>query len=142
MILVYTQLPMSQANVDLMKSLYAAFANGDGPTVLAAMDPAIDWNEAENFPYADRNPYTGPAAVAEGVFSRLATEWEGFQVRPAEFLDAGDVVVALGRYSGKCLATGKVIDAQFAHIWRLNGGRVTSFQQYTDTWQIVRAVQG
>lgn len=133
---------MSQANVDLMKSLYAAFAQGDGATVLAAMDPAIVWNEAENFPYADRNPYTGPAAVAEGVFGRLATEWEGFQVRPAEFLDAGDVVVALGRYHGTFLATGKVIEAQFAHVWRLNGGRVTSFQQYTDTWQIVCAVQG
>src|ERR1017187_8878036 len=52
-------LSMSQANVDLIQSLYAAFARGDGPAVLAGMDPAIVWNEAENFLYADRNPYVG-----------------------------------------------------------------------------------
>src|ERR1017187_9682181 len=52
-------LSMSQANVDLIQSLYAAFARGDGPAVLASMDPAIVWNEAENFLYADRNPYVG-----------------------------------------------------------------------------------
>ena len=59
---------MSQQNADLMKSLYAAFGRGDVPTVLGAMDPAIVWNEAEGFPYADKNPYVGPQAVLEGVF--------------------------------------------------------------------------
>src|ERR1035438_2135465 len=43
-------LSMSQANIDLIQSLYAAFARGDGAAVLASMDPAIVWNEAENFP--------------------------------------------------------------------------------------------
>lgn len=78
---------MSQTNVDLIQSLYAAFARGDGPAVLASMDPAIVWNEAENFPYADRNPYVGHAAVAEGIFLRLATEWDRFQALPSEFLE-------------------------------------------------------
>ncbi len=30
--------------------------------------PAIVWNEAENFPYADRNPYVGPAADCRRSF--------------------------------------------------------------------------
>jgi ketosteroid isomerase-like protein len=87
---------MSQANIDFIQNLYAAFARGDGAAVLASMDPAIVWNEAENFPYADRNPYVGHAAVAEGIFFRLATEWDRFQALPSEFLDAGDTVVVLG----------------------------------------------
>jgi hypothetical protein len=37
------------------------------------MDPSIEWNEAENFIYADRNPYVGPQAVLEGVFTRLGS---------------------------------------------------------------------
>jgi hypothetical protein len=37
---------MSQENVGLVKSLYEAFGRGDVPTVLAAMDPKIEWNEA------------------------------------------------------------------------------------------------
>ena len=76
---------MTPSNLENIQNMYAAFARGDGPAVLAGMDPAIVWNEAENFPYADRNPYTGPAAVAEGVFfrgssSHLVTCWQDFGV--------------------------------------------------------------
>ena len=135
-------LSMSQANVDLIQSLYAAFARGDGPAVLASMDPAIVWNEAENFLYADRNPYVGHAAVAEGIFFRLATEWDHFQALPSEFLDAGDTVVVLGYYKAAYKATGAPLNAQFAHIWRLRDAKITAFQQYTDTAQAARAVHG
>jgi len=131
---------MSETNVGLIQSTYAAFARGDGPAALANMDSTIVWNEAEGFPYADRNPYVGPAAIGEGVFFRLATEWDQFQAIPAEFLDAGDSVVVLGRYKATYKATGVPLDAQFAHVWRLREGKVISFQQYTDTAQAARAV--
>ena len=133
---------MSQATVEIIQGLYAAFARGDAAAVMAAMDPGIIWNEAENFPYADRNPYVGPGAVAEGVFFRLVTEWDQFQALPSEFLDAGNAVVALGYYKATYKATGVALNAQFAHIWRISGGSITGFQQYTDTAQAVRAVQG
>ncbi len=48
---------MSEKNVDLVQSMYGAFARGDVPAVLESMDSEIVWNEAENFPYADGNPY-------------------------------------------------------------------------------------
>lgn len=128
---------MSQANADLIRSLYEAFARGDGSAVLEAMDPGIVWNEAENFPYADRNPYVGPMAVAEGVFGRIGAEWDQFRVMPDEILDAGDTVVALGRYHGTYKATGKTLNAQFVHVWRLAVGKITAFQQYADTAQAV-----
>ncbi|MFZ0745804.1 MAG: nuclear transport factor 2 family protein [Terracidiphilus sp.] len=133
---------MSATNLDLMKDLYAAIDRGDGPAALSMLDPGIVWNEAENFPYADRNPYLGSAAVAEGVFFRLATEWDHFQAVPSEFIDAGDTVVVTGRYRGTYKATHVALDAQFAHIWRLRDGRITGFQQFTDTAQAKRAVQG
>ncbi|MEO8657515.1 MAG: nuclear transport factor 2 family protein [Bryobacteraceae bacterium] len=133
---------MSQANVELIQGLYAAFARGDAASVMAAMDSGIVWNEAENFPYADRNPYVGPAAIAEGVFFRLMTEWDQFQALPSEILDAGDTVVALGYYKATYKATGVPLNAQFAHIWRIAGGKITGFQQYTDTAQAARVVHG
>jgi uncharacterized protein len=131
---------MSLENVGLMRSLYEAFGRGDVPVVLGAMDPGIVWNEAENFPYADRNPYVGPDAVLQGVFVRLATEWDGFSVNLEEVHGAGDVVLATGRYDGAYKKTGTRIHAQFAHVWKLRGGKVVSFQQYTDTLQASRAV--
>ena len=126
----------------MLRSTYEAFGRGDVPAVLAAMDPAIEWNEAENFPYADKNPYIGPAAVAEGLFARLGGEWDGFSVALEELLDAGDTVVALGRYGGTYKKTGTRIHAQFAHVWRLRGGKIVKFQQYTDTLQATKAVGG
>lgn len=133
---------MSYSNRACVESVYAALARGDGPGAFAKMDPEIVWYEAENFPYADRNPYVGPAAVAEGVFSRLATEWDGFQALPDEFLDAGDTIVVNGRYRATYKATGIALDAQFVHVWRLRDGKVTGFQQYTDTAQANRVIQG
>ena len=52
---------MSAENVAAVKAIYQAFATGDVPAVVGAMSPDIEWNEAENFPYADGNPYRGPA---------------------------------------------------------------------------------
>ena len=129
---------MSQANVDLIRSIYDAFAAGDVPAVLGAMSPDIVWNEAENFPYADGNPYRGPEAVLNGVFARCIGEWDGFAVVPEEFLDAGDTVVVLGRYRGTYKATGKAMNPQLAHVWRIADGKAAQFQQYADTLQVAR----
>jgi hypothetical protein len=133
---------MSQDNVAVVRSVYEAFAKGDVPAVLAAMDPKIEWNEAENFPYADRNPYVGPNAVLEGVFARIGGEWENFRVAPDELLDAGDSVVAQGRYLGVYKKTGGTISAQFVHVWRLRDGKLVKFQQYADTLQVAKAIGG
>ena len=122
-------------NVENTRSIYDAFARGDVGGVIAHFDPAIEWNEAEHFPYADRNPYLGADAIVQGVFARLASEWEGFGVVTEKFIDGGDQVVTCGRYRGKQKAAGFDVNAQFAHVWTWQDGRVVRFQQYTDTLQ-------
>ena len=131
---------MSQANVEVIRGIYEAFGRGDVPAVLGQMDQRIEWREAENFIYADRNPYMGPQAVLEGVFMRFGAEWEGFTVTPEEWLDAGNHVVVLGTYTGRSKETGREVRAQFAHVWGVRGERVVRFQQYTDTKQFAEAV--
>lgn len=129
----------SSQNLDVIKRLYAAFARGDGPSALAEMNDTIEWNEAESFIYADRNPYLSSAAVADGVFGRLLADWKDYEATASEFFEAGDVIVALGRSKGTNLASGKPLDAQFAHIWRLKDGKIIGFQQFIDTLQVWRA---
>src|SRR3954451_17519781 len=101
---------MSQSVSELVGSLYEAFAKGDVPTVLGEFAPDLVWNEAENFVYADRNPYVGAQAVLEGIFMRFATEWDDFSLAPEEFIGAGDTVVVRGRYRGKFKATGVAVN--------------------------------
>jgi ketosteroid isomerase-like protein len=131
---------MSQTNVEIVRGLYESFGKGDVPTVLGHMHQDIEWNEAENFIYADGNPYIGPQAVLEGVFMRLGSEWEGFTVTPEEWIDAGNRVVVLGIYQGTHTGTAKRVRAQFAHVWSLKEARVVRFQQYTDTKQFAEVV--
>ncbi len=121
-------------NVGIVNGMYKSFAAGDVPAVLAAFDANIIWNEAENFPYADGNPYKGPDAVVNGVFARLGSEWDYWNLVDIQLRNmANDQVLATGRYQAKYKKNGKTIDAQFAHLWTLKEGKVLSFQQYADT---------
>ena len=126
---------MADGNQQIIENIYAAFSRGDAGAVLGAFNPGIVWLEAENVPYADHNPYVGPAAIAEGVFGRLMTEWEGFAVGPGKYVTQADTVAVVGRYRGKYLATGRSLDAQFVHVWTVRDGKVIAFQQFTDTAQ-------
>jgi ketosteroid isomerase-like protein len=69
----------------------------------------------------------GPHAVAEGVFQRFVSDVENFAVVPEHFVESGDSVVVEGRYRGKMKATGTTVDAQFAHVWQLQNGKVVRF---------------
>ena len=133
---------MSQENVKVVKGMYEAFGKGDIQTVLAALDPQVEWWEAENFIYAEGNPYVGPEAVLTGVFARIGAEWEGFAVTPKEVLDAGDTTIGHGYYSGTYRKTGKQARAQFAHFFTFRDGKIVKFQQYTDTAQFRQVVSG
>lgn len=126
-------------NVDRLTALYAEFARGNVPAVLAAMSPDIRWIEAEGGPYGGLS--VGPDAVLQNVFMKLGGEWDGFAAVPAEFVAQGDTVVALGEYSGTYKATGKSFRAPFAHVWKFEDGKVKSFQQHTDTAVHLRPLQ-
>lgn len=124
-------------NVEIMQGAYEAFGRGDIEQVLSVFDPQIEWREAESNPYQpDGSAWIGGAAVTENLFVKLGSDWDGFTVSPVAFHDAGDVVVAEVRYTGTYKSTGKSIDAQACHIWKLRDGKVTSFQQYVDTAQL------
>ena len=129
---------MGAANVTTIQSVYDAFAEGNIDGVTASFASDIVWNEAENYPYADNNPYNGAEEIVQGVFARIGGEWEYFNTTGIDINPVGGThVLATGRYQGKHKASGKSLDAQFAHLWGLNEGKISSFQQYTDTEQAI-----
>jgi len=127
------------SSVEVVRKLYAAFGQGDVPGMMAIMAPDMVWNEAENYLYADRNPYIGPEAIFGGVFARIGADFENFTAVPEEFIDGGETVVVPVRYTGTFKATGKPVNLQAAHVWRVKNGKVTRFQQYVDTLAAARA---
>ncbi len=125
-------------NVQTVRDAYDAFGRGDLPTVLGLMDPNIEWSEAEGNPYQPSGKaWKGPDAIVENLFVKILEDFDGtFVIHPEEFYDAGDTVVVEGRYTGTAKASGKVLDAQVCHVFKIRDGKVTSFQQFVDTAQL------
>lgn len=77
-----------------------------------------------------------------GVFQRLATEWDGYQAKVHTYLADGDRVAAFGVYTGTYRATGKAMTASFAHLYRIQAGKIVSMEQYVDSHPVQLATQG
>lgn len=127
------------SNVDIIKRLYQAFAEGDLDAVAALLDPCVEWIEADGIPYG--GVYQGYEEVFNGVFAKIGAEWDNFTAHVEQFIDAGDIVVTLGSDSGIYKATGKQMIAPTASIWTLKNGKVIKFRQYIDTLAVVSAIR-
>ena len=132
----------SPDNMAIIQKLYNDFAKGDIPAVGAAMEANIEWNEAENFPFADGNPYIGLDAILEGVFGRIGEEWDYWNLADLNFNEmSNNKILVTGRYKAKYKKNGAIINLQMAHLWDLKDGKITKFQQYADTKGIADAIK-
>jgi hypothetical protein len=125
------------SNIQLARDVYDAFNRGDIATVLGAFDAGIEWREAEGNPYQPSgSPWIGPDAIMRNLFVKMGAEWDGFAVHSKSFHSADDTLVVECRYTGTYKPTGKSLDAQVCHVWKLRDGKLTSFQQFLDTAQL------
>jgi len=127
------------SNLDIIRATYEGSSEENGRHLLAALAPDAVWTEAAGFPYA--GTYVGPQAIITHVFQRLATEWIDYQARVHTYLADGDQVAAFGTYTGTYRATGKAMQAAFAHLYRLEKGRIASMQQFVDSAMVREAMR-
>ena len=126
-------------NVEAVRRSYEAFARDDLDGVVADMDPDIEWHQAQGLPHG--GVYRGLDAVRRAIFDPLDDEWwDDFSADPDEFIDAGESVVVLGRYTGRAKESGKPLDVPFAHIWTFRDGKAVLFRQFLDTAGWVEAL--
>ena len=118
--------------LETVRSFYTALGRGDVDAVLALLADTIEWREAEGFPHFG-GTWTRPQQVVERLLVPLGRDWDEFSARPDDFLSEGEEVVAFGAYRGVNRATRRQLLAPFAHRWRVAGGRIAAFTQYTDT---------
>jgi ketosteroid isomerase-like protein len=125
---------MSEQNVQAAKGLYDAFNRGDLDFLEKGFSKDLTWNEAENSLYSSGNPYRSFQAVRDGVFTPTNRDFDSFSCDLEQLLDAGDYVVATGRYRGKFKETGKTQASQFCHVMHFDlAGKIDRLQEYSDT---------
>jgi len=123
---------------ELVRDHYAANERKDLAGMLADIAEDCHWTEMDGFPYA--GTYMGPAEVIEGVFKPLGAQFDNYTFTLERLLDAGDEAVAIGNYTATHKGTGKSMDVRVVHIWAGSGGKIRSFEQFTDTLRVAEAM--
>ena len=128
-------------DLQTVRRSYEAFARGDLTGALAAMDPEIEWHQAQGLPHG--GVYRGLETVRATIFDPIEDAWwDSFRADPDEFHEAGEHLVVLGRYTARAKHTGAPLDVPFVHVWTMRGGKAVRFRQFTDTAGWVQAQGG
>jgi len=128
-------------NVEVVKQCYEKFKKGDVPGLLALFDPRIEFRLAEGHPYqVSGKPWVGGQEITQHFFIKAGPEWQDWDVLVGEILEARGALAVECRYVGVYKPTGRSMDIQVCHIWRLRNGKVTSFHQYIDTARLQKVM--
>ena len=108
--------------VQLVQKFYTALSTGDISTILTVLDPALEWTEAERFPYYG-GTWHSPQAVIENLLVPLGRDWEDFSATVDDFIAQDNRIVAFGTYGGTYRRTGHSMSSPFAHVGTARDGR-------------------
>jgi ketosteroid isomerase-like protein len=122
---------MASANVDLVRSIYAAWERGDyGSTNWA--DPEIEFVVADG---PAPSGWTGLAGLAAGTRDFMSA-WEDFRIEADEYRELdGERVLVLLHYSGRGRTSGLELGqmrSKGAGMVHVLDGKVTRFVTYFD----------
>jgi uncharacterized protein len=127
---------MSEANVELVRTLYDSFRRNDTPAGLELLDPAVEVHDRPEIP--DPQVYRGH----EGVLAALQVSQDAFddlELVPEDFIDAGDRVVVVFRFRGRGRESGVPIDEELAHLWTIRDGKAVRMDVHSSREQALRA---
>jgi hypothetical protein len=123
-----------QANVELVRELYAAFLRNDLPSVLSGLTDDVEWtwNGPGEVPFA--GTHRGPDAVAKW-FEVIGdtVEFHQFEPRDFEFVAQDDTVVVLGFERDTAKPTGRAFDHHWVQFFTIRDGKIARFRQFPDT---------
>ena len=127
---------MSDQNVNVVKSSYAAFGRGDIDGLLATLDPAIEWVTPGPADLPTAGTRRGHDAVRE-FFKTLDDMYEIQSFDPKTFISQDEHVIVLGEDTFRIKATGTVATEAWVHHMTVRNGKVVAFREYIDTAPVV-----
>jgi ketosteroid isomerase-like protein len=114
---------MTSQNIESVRRAYEGFARRDLDAVLSVISPDVEWDASDAL--AHTGVYHGHEGVIEYI-RELAGVWEEFELEPDQFVEAADGrnVMVLGVTRGRLIETGERVEARFAHIGEVKGGKI------------------
>jgi uncharacterized protein len=125
-------------NTGLVQQAYDYFLSGDIPAVLELLSEDVEWVVPEVGGVPGRGNWHGREQV--GQFFQTLDDTQGArQFEPREFVAQDGKVVALGHYVWHVRSTGREWESDFVHVFSVHDGKITRFQEYTDTAALAEA---
>jgi ketosteroid isomerase-like protein len=123
---------MASPNLDLVRSIYAAWERGDFSATEWAQ-PEIEYEHADGPSPGSR---TGVAGMGEG-WRDFLTVWEDFRIEGDEYRELDDErVLVLAHFSGRGKTSGLAVGqmrTKGASLFHIRAGKVTRLVTYFDS---------
>ncbi len=128
---------MSQENVAVAKSFFAAFARRDLEAAAGLLHPEVEIRPAivggpEGIVYRGLNGN-------RQFWADIDAAWATFRIEPQEFRDLGERVLVLGRAIALAPGSGIALDQASAWIAEMRDGRIVRFQSFTSQPEALKA---
>ncbi len=128
---------MSQENVELVRSVYERWSQGDFRGGADVLDPLVLFVLPPEFP--DTGTYVGIERLAE--YTRgLLEPWTRLTIEAEEIADAGDSVVAAVLQSGVGGESGAATEFRYFQAWSFRGRKVIRLENFRERAEAFEAV--
>jgi ketosteroid isomerase-like protein len=143
---------MPEQDVEVLTRLYAAFNRRDMPGMLECFDPAIEVSAPEGLEYAAvMMRLLGPRGVVlldkyrghdevRRLYEALWSISAKFNVEPEQFVHHENAVIVPAVLRAATADAGTEGEVHVAHLWTLDGGKVTSLRIYVDAERAKAAI--
>jgi ketosteroid isomerase-like protein len=123
-----------EQNTKVVQAGYAAFGKGDIPGLLALLDDNISWEgtKGASLKIPTAGLKHGKAAVGQ-FFKDLAENETFHSFEPRKFIAQGDTVVCLGHFAATHNKTQKKVDTDWVMIFTVANGKITKFEEFSDS---------
>jgi uncharacterized protein len=130
---------MSRANIAMVQDIYAAIACRNFEAATALMTTEVEWRiNGRSDVCSTIGSWKTPEEVLN--FFRLVADTQDFSnFTPGSFYARWDKIFVLGHHSFTAKKTGRRVEIDCVHVFTINGGKVSSFCEYTDTAAIIDA---
>ena len=129
---------MIATDIEVVKAMFAAFAERDLETVLGLAHEDIEFTAVTGEHAGRTEPYTGHAGMRE-YFRDVAAVWEELRLTPREFRAHGDLVLVTGKVSAR--SSTRTVTGSTGWIWRVREGKVVYGKVYASAADAIAALE-
>ena len=129
---------MSDANLEVVRSFYRAWARNEFPVTRELMDSEIEYvNPPHALESGTRRGIDAFSAAVAAVFEG----WETWETEPEELTAVGDQVAVVVRYRARGRGSGVEVEGRESALWTLRDGRVTRYAWFHEPEQALEAAR-